>query len=152
GQLYGFLGKERQAEAEVQFRKALKHFTDPVDRDRQWINLGHLACEQGKPQGCRLWGEVGSHFPSLAPDRPIIEDGKQYLLALQLKGALVFNCPDRGKLSNQWTQQSDPCKRYPFSKRQVHPFGLIYQAVALNYARLWQGGNSQATYQGLALY
>ncbi len=56
GQIYALQSEPDHRRAEECFRKALGFFTAPEDRQRQWVYLGHLACDQGE-QGRTLWLE-----------------------------------------------------------------------------------------------
>jgi len=144
GTLYGTLGQICALQsspdvhrAETCFRKALACFSETSDRERQWIYLGHLACDQAE-QGHSLWQEVCDHLPELYSLTPIGEEGKQYWLALQIKGVYVYR-----KLAEllQFLQNWAACRpldQYPRESFALHPFGLIYQGLGLLYSRVWQ--------------
>lgn len=135
GACYGTLGQvEAMAgnanDAEVAFRVALDHMEDPRDIERQWVYLGHLACDRGAG-GSRLWGEVCEHLPALASTSPTRQRGQQFVLALQLKGHAVFSpLHSVREVLSRWHAES-PLDAWPEGERAHHPFGLIRQAVGL---------------------
>lgn len=126
------------SKAESYFRRAITLFTDRSDIERQWIYLGHLACDRGVA-GRSLWDEVLHRVPALQEHRvPISQAGKQFMLALQAKGVLVFG--DTAEVSAflaAWTKQST-LRVYSETTRSQHPFGLIYQAIGMMYARVFR--------------
>ena len=138
GQIYAFRGGEGDAaHAESCFRRAMSLFVEADDIDRQWIYLGHLACDQGE-QGRALWQEVLEKNPALRA-----ESGSQYVLAIQLKGFLVFgpaaNIPaflehwEGKRLLEQFTEE----------EQSQHPFGLIHQTLGMLYGRAWRETGNQ---------
>jgi len=137
GQIYALQSEPDHRRAEECFRKALEFFTEAEDRQRQWVYLGHLACDQGE-QGRSLWQEVCSQLPELISRSPIAEEGKQYLLALQIKGLYIF-APLEDVLSflSEW-QRSDPTSAYSPESLRLHPFGLIYQGMGMLHQRVWR--------------
>lgn len=144
GQLHAFQGTpERWQQAEASFHRAAECFTDPADVDRQWIYLGHLACDQG-PAGEPLWHAVQERFAVLRTNKPHCVSGRQYLLALQLKGVLTFaNIGNVRQFLSQWKQVSLP-EHFERHELAQHPFGLVHQAVALLAARAWrESGESE---------
>jgi hypothetical protein len=138
GQVHAFQGDPaRSASAEIAFRKACAFFNSPEDIERQWVYLGHLACDRGST-GRTLWDEVQRHLPGLSGSTPLCGPEQQYLLALQLKGWLIFGTPkDILDFLGQW-EQNRPIEQFSPDEVCFHPFGLIYQALALIYARAWR--------------
>ena len=58
GQVYAFRGSAGDfARAETCFRRAMSQFKMAADIDRQWVYLGHLACDQ-REEGRALWEET----------------------------------------------------------------------------------------------
>jgi len=137
GQIYALQSEPDHRRAEECFRKALGFFTVPEDRQRQWVYLGHLACDQGE-QGRALWQEVCAELPDLTSLSPIAEEGKQYVLALQIKGQYVFGTlADILAFLTNW-QNVDLTSAYSAPSRQLHPFGLIHQGLGILYERAWR--------------
>ncbi|MFO0870287.1 MAG: hypothetical protein U0935_15265 [Pirellulales bacterium] len=135
GQACAFRGRPGdQTLARDAFRQALRMFTDPRDQERQWVYLGHLACDLSDG-GRELWDEVVRAVPELQPRQPVVRAGGQFVLALQLKGVLRFSSTQElGDYLDRW-RQNDPLTRYGDEERQEHPFGLIGQALALCHVR-----------------
>ena len=141
GQVYAFKGTANSAEA--CFRHALTRFSEESDRQRQWIYLGHLACDVGA-RGRSLWDEVGNNVPELSSMQPIAQPGAQYALALQLKGMLVFGSNEQVAEFCQIWDDSKPLDAYSPDARAEHPFGLIHQSLALLCARLCESTEDSA--------
>jgi hypothetical protein len=139
GQVFAFQDTAAaSAEAEACFRQALALFTDPADRQRQWVYLGHSACDRGQA-GRALWEEVYAELPDLREARPITDPEGQYRLALQLKGYLIFESLDRQQAFLRAWRRDEPLWRYPVETARQHPFGLIHQALGLLQADVWRG-------------
>lgn len=146
GALYGTLGQvyafsERagdSARAEGAFRHAIKlEAGDAAGCERQWVYLGHLACDRGEA-GRPLWQEVMAHLPDVGGVAPVVEEGGPYRLALQLKGQVRFGTPaSRQTFLSTW-DATDPPAQYADELRQQHPFGLIYQAAGLVRTQAWR--------------
>lgn len=118
---------ERRGMAESLFRDALACFEKPLDQERVWVYLGHLACDFPE-DGRALWEEVESHLPTFDGDNA---DGldKPFVWALRLKEVLVFGDDEQKK---QWLQRSAKMlKDCPQEVLAVHPFGLILQMLAM---------------------
>jgi hypothetical protein len=146
GALYGTLGQvyafsespEDNVRAEGAFRHALRlQEGDAGGCARQWVYLGHLACDRGE-SGRPLWDEVCSHLPAVAGTTPVAADQGQFLLALQIKGLLCFGTAAARKAFLAAWDTSNPPAQYPEDQRQQHPFGLIYQALGLLRAQVWR--------------
>jgi hypothetical protein len=137
GQIRCFADTSGGLEAEAAFRRACEFFTAAADVDRQWVYLGHLACDwcaAGRP----LWDQVCGHFPELGGVAPVAGSDRPYLLALQLKGILCF--ADSFTLLDflrHW-ERDRPLLRYGLEERRGHPFGLIEQVLGLLHARAWR--------------
>jgi len=113
--------------------KAIALFKNQSDRERQWIYLGHLACEQ-PDSGLPLWERVSNALPELKMSELVSGHGNQYKLALQLKGLLVFAAPKNIAKSLEMFETA--VESYSLEARQSHPFGLIHQAAAICAIRL----------------
>ncbi len=138
GQILAFRGEaDSFARAESCFRRAMGFFVEPQDIERHWVYLGHLACDQ-REQGQPLWQETLEKHPALGAD-----SGSQYLLAVQLKGLLIFG--PAGKLSTFLTQweADQPLERFTEDERNQHPFGLIHQTLGMLYGRAWRETGNQ---------
>jgi hypothetical protein len=143
GQLHAFLGTAgSSAEAETCFRRALALFAAPLDRERQWVYLGHLACDR-EEAGRALWEEVCGQLRDLGETRPIVALHGQYRLALQLKGFLFEPFERRQAFLRAW-QRDNPLWRYPAGAAREHPFGLIQQALGLLLAAAWRATRDEA--------
>ncbi|MCS7269869.1 MAG: hypothetical protein NZ703_02190, partial [Gemmataceae bacterium] len=150
GTLYGTLGQAYALQtepdhllAEKCFRQALQHFQEPADRERQWVYLGHLACdkEQG---GETLWQEVCANLPQLNSHIPICQEGRQYQLALQIKGIYRFRPLDQVRQFLQAWQSASWQSAYSQESREQHPFGLIHQGIGMLWLRLSQETKDKA--------
>ncbi len=138
GQLYSFRGTPaHQALAVHCFERAMPLFIQPMDIERQWVYLGHLACDQGEA-GAPLWERVRERLPELGQETPIARSDGQYLLALQLKGLYVFGPIERVRTLLASWEAGEPLEQYAPEVRPMHPFGVIRQALALNSTRLWR--------------
>ncbi|MCS7015691.1 MAG: hypothetical protein RMJ19_02245 [Gemmatales bacterium] len=146
GQVFALQTQPDHSRAEACFRRALDLFNASADQQRQWTYLGHLACDRGE-SGHALWQEVCHHLADLASVMPICEEGRQYQLALQIKGFYVFR-PREDILAflEQW-QQNSPTQAYSEESQKCHPFGLIYQGLGLLYARLGRETRDHRYYQ-----
>jgi len=139
GQVYALRGKDGDdALAEASFRRAITRFSESADIERQWVYLGHLACDRGM-MGKALWEEVVRHVPALRDARlPIAKNGLQFQLALQAKGTLVFGDLTVVKtFLSAWDKQS-PLRAYPQASLNHHPFGLLNQTIGMMHARVAQ--------------
>jgi hypothetical protein len=132
GQIVAISQPGRKAEAAECFRSAASFFQDTHDSNRQWLYLGHLACDGPEPD-LALWREVTGKLPILVQDKPIEGVGAQFILALQLKGAMVFNTSDLAQLLRGLDAALET---WPSEARAHHPFGLIHQMAAMGAARL----------------
>ena len=131
GQLYAFIGTaEKQTLAESCFRRAMNFLTDVRDIERQWVYLGHLACDLGE---AALWQTVLQQLKTGA-----IQGASQFILALQLKGLTVFGASEEVRSAIERWEQEDTLRQFSEEDRQHHPFGLIHQAAAMLYARAWR--------------
>jgi hypothetical protein len=145
GQVCAFRGtKDQQDRAETYFRQAMTYFPEAGDRGRQWVYLGHLACDRGAEAGRALWDEVTRELPELGGDAPIARAGAQFLVALQLKGLWVFAGVERLRAFLERWDKEKLLDRFLPEQRQQIPFGLIQQAVALNHARVWKEAGQEA--------
>jgi hypothetical protein len=137
GQIYAFTGLNESIQyAERSFRQAIELFKNSSDINRQWIYLGHLACDQGE-SGVDLWNEVQQHLPDLGSPAPILETGREFELALQLKGLHVFGSREmKVQFCTQW-EKTSLHRNYSKADKSSHPFGFIYQSVAMIYQDLW---------------
>lgn len=151
GACYGSLGQVcalrggpgDDGRAEALFRNAIACFADPADVERQWVYLGHLACDRGEA-GRRLWNEAVGNLPRLHKASPVAGDGTQYQLALQAKGALIFGGdPGQRTFLAGWQRQY-PLRQFDPEALDRHPFGLIFQAAGLLCARGWRRTGSEA--------
>lgn len=128
GQLHASAPSRDHPRAEAAFREAMTRFPNPRDRDRQWIYLGHLACDAG-PAALPLWQEAQAKLFPDNPGFPVQGRGSQFLLALQAKGLLVFGTQDHRSLWLRHWQES--LRSFPAAMGRDHPFGLIFQNAAL---------------------
>lgn len=127
GQIRAFRGgRENRLQAEKHFKDALELFSKtyevresascPEDLDvaREWCYLGHLACDMGA-DGAGLWQETCDSLPVLALPNPVIDRHSYYYLALQIKGAGIFNpfsVPDLlAQLRDAWPKKFHPADR-----------------------------------------
>lgn len=134
GQVWAFIGTpESRAKAIECFRRANGLFRQTRDIERQFIYLGHVACDMGE-QGKELWAEVGEHIPELAESNPVFSDGGQFKLALWLKGLLVFSTPDRIVEFATQTDCEQLLNRFDSDMKGHHPFGLIHQCLGMIFA------------------
>lgn len=146
GQLYAFIGtEEAKSNAAGAFARAISRFAEPKDIDRQYIYLGHLACDMGV-QGRSLWNRVEEKLLGSKCLEPINETATQFRLHLQAKGILVFGTKEDmiGFLS-----RGETCKnsfKYSDQETDHHPFGLIYQITAMICVRLWREFGKQQEY------
>jgi hypothetical protein len=138
GQAMAFRGAaDDSRHAEAAFRSALGLFTEPRDLEREWVYLGHLACDRGAV-GRPLWDEVTRVLPELDFRRPVRRATGQYVLALQLKGLLCYGT--KGELERYlaaWSADG-PLLEHDLEARAKHPFGLIEQTLGLCRARNWR--------------
>ncbi len=143
GQVYAFQGSaERQDRAEACFRRSLGLQADEAGRERQWVYLGHLACDRGEA-GRPLWTETCQAFPALGQPTPIAQPGMQFALALQIKGLVCFGTgEDQDAFLKAWDEQ-DPLSAYPAEARRHHPFGLIHQSLGQLQAASWRRTRSR---------
>lgn len=142
GQVYAFQGNKE--DAEISFRLAISLFSDSKDIERQWVYLGHLACDIGRANGMKLWREVPANLSGINDNRLIIGDGCQFTLALQLKGKFVFGTNDQIiEFANNFLNNNHPLNNLP---RNPHPYGLIMQMAGLICARAWKETNVEKYY------
>ncbi|MCA9070194.1 MAG: hypothetical protein KDA84_14775, partial [Planctomycetaceae bacterium] len=139
GQVYAFLGTETTHLKAVEcFRRAAALFQSPRDRERQLVYLGHLACDMGDA-GRPLWEEAISEISKLGSDKPEFRSGEQFLLALWLKGRLVFG--DKSQVRS-FVQNLPPStallQDFSPEEQRNHPFGLIHQTIAMLFAQAWE--------------
>jgi tetratricopeptide (TPR) repeat protein len=131
GQVFAFQGKKEQAEQ--CFRDALTCFDKKDNIEREWVHLGHLACDF--PQDLQtLLNDVFEHLP---PNTDPFEE--PFILALKLKSVYVF-----GDMTSQndWAKQMLAFTQNNKKKLQTdHPWGLIYQITAMLFEKL--GNKSQ---------
>jgi tetratricopeptide (TPR) repeat protein len=139
GQAYAFRRREGDdAKAEACFRQALGRFRDRLDRERQWVYLGHLACDRGSEAGKALRDEVSSHLSELDEAEPLCVGGGQFRLVLQAKCHLVFSVEEEvRRFLDRWDQKR-PLEFYREASRE-HPFGLLLQTLGMLWARLAKG-------------
>jgi hypothetical protein len=133
GQALVISGTDAESQAKECFFNAMRLFSEKKDQERQWICLGHLAC-QAPSVDKRLWQEVCGALPEMAQPELISADGSQYKLALQLKGLFTFESPER--LESTLTGFDTALDGYSQECRLAHPFGLIHQAAATCAIRL----------------
>ena len=126
-------------QAEACFRKALSLFPQPADQERQLVYLGHLACDQGEA-GRALWNEVAEALPELSAGDPVTRVDGAFVLALQVKGVVVFAPPGEVERFLEHWNREDHFGRFPTAARRHHPLGLVRQALALGHTRLWREG------------
>ena len=142
GQVYAFQGNKE--DAEINFREAISLFSDSKDIERQWVYLGHLACDIGKANGMKLWSEVSPNLAGINDNQLIIGDGCQFTLALQLKGKFVFGTNGQIiEFANNFLNNNHPLNNLP---RNPHPYGLIMQMAGLICARAWKETNVEKYY------
>jgi len=138
GQVNAFLGTaERRREADSHFHRAIGLFQNADDIERQYVYLGHLACDIGE-NGKHLWDEVLNHLPELQTEQPEFESGSQYKLALWLKGRLVFGDSDATVRFVDSLNVGRLLSRFRADEQQLHPFGLIHQTLAMMYSEAWR--------------
>lgn len=130
GQVCAFIGTPELLEkAEASFRCALTLFDDERDRERQWIYLGHLACDIGdKTRARRLWMEVCTALPTLSRHDFSKNLNNPYMLALALKGVLHFG-EELPRISLDLPLSVLGLKEEELP--EYHPYGLILQALAM---------------------
>jgi tetratricopeptide (TPR) repeat protein len=147
GQIYAFTGtNESTSFAEMSFRQALTLFKDEVDIRRQWVYLGHLACDR-RTAGTDLWREVLTHLPDLGSETPVSECGKQFELVLQIKGLIVFGSTESRVEFCKRLESTPIGGSIPKSELRSHPYGLVYQNLAMLYQRLWHENRQNTDYQ-----
>jgi hypothetical protein len=138
GQVYAFLGTaELQQRTEQSFRRSVALQADETGRLRQWVYLGHLACDRGEA-GRSLWAEACRAFPALGGTGPITGEQMQFALALQAKGLLCFGTAEAQEAFLTARGEQDPLSAYPSEERAQHPFGLIHQTMGELYAASWR--------------
>jgi len=145
GQLYAFQGNKEAAKKSFDWAKSL--FSDSKDIERQWVYLGHLACDMGDLIGRPLWKEVTANFDGIDDLQLIVGDGCQFLLALQLKGKLVFGTNDQIiQLADLFLAKNHPLNNFSANVKNAHPYGLIIQMAGLICARAWKETNRESYY------
>ena len=130
GQVCAMRGRDGDvARAESYFRRAMCLFSKADDINRQWTYLGHLACDLGE-HGRPLWQETLEQIPAL----PAVS-GSQYMVAVQLKGFLVFGPLGHAcRFLAHW-EAAGELERFSDEERNLHPFGLIHQTIGMLYGR-----------------
>ena len=138
GQVHAFEGtNEGRTSAEACFRQAADLFVDQNDVDRQYIYLGHLACDAPE-QSEALWTDVTARIPQLQKNVPSFQSGEQFKFALWLKGLLVFGSPDRvAEFAGTFDSQT-ALEGFTAVESQHHPFGLVHQCLGLIYCKDWR--------------
>jgi tetratricopeptide (TPR) repeat protein len=132
GQVCAFQGNRDRAEE--MFRSALQCFDKKNDIEREWVYLGHLACDFPEDSQSLL-NEVFEHLPQSTD--PFEEP---FILALKLKTVYVFGNAEQQK---QWAENiltfiKNNEETLPFE----HPWGLIYQITAMLFDKI---GNTELT-------
>lgn len=126
------------AQAEACFRRAITLFSARQDIERQWVYLGHLACERGI-EGRALWDETAQQIPALQQHRlPIAKPGLQFVLALQAKGLYVFGDVSTVKSFLLACDRQSTLRMYSETALGHHPFGHFYQTLGMMHARLFR--------------
>ena len=144
GQLYAFIGSKDFAE--ISFRDAISLFSDSKDIKRQWVYLGHLACDMGELIGKTLWKEVTDNLDGIDDLQLIVGDGCQFLLALQLKGKLVFGTNGQIIQLADILANNQPLNNFSANVKNAHPYGLILQMAGLICARAWKETKAENYY------
>lgn len=134
GQAEAFVGNLESAESF--FRHALTYFDESADQQRQWIYLGHLACELPAAQGRALWAEALENIQRLSDLEDAVASGSQYLIAIYLKSCLVFSPPETLLRELQKWADTNLLGKFTAQDKSHHPFGLIYQTRAMCHDRL----------------
>ena len=101
--------------------------SDSKDIERQWVYLGHLACDMGELIGKTLWKEVTDNLDGIDDLQLIVGDGCQFLLALQLKGKLVFGTNGQIIQLADILANNQPLNNFSANVKNAHPYGLILQ-------------------------
>lgn len=117
------------------FRQALTYFDRPADRERQLVYLGHVACDMPPAQGQKIWAGVLDELNSLTGAQHAVS-GSQYVLAIYLKSCLVFSSPTTLLNELEAWQGDNLFSHFTAEDRDHHPFGLIYQTLAMCHDRL----------------
>jgi hypothetical protein len=137
GQLYAFQGIKEDAAISFEIAKSL--FSDSKDIERQWVYLGHLACDigraNGRANGMKLWSEVSGNLAGINDNSLIIRDGNQFILELQLKGKFVFGTNDQIINLANLLIDNNPFRNLT---KNPHPYGFIIQIAGLICARAWE--------------
>lgn len=130
GQILALQGPDRHAEAEGFFNRAIDCFVEPRDIERQMVYLGHLACDMGE-NGRGIWKKVSEKL--LGPDSvtPVTLAGKQFVLAIQAKGLFQFGSDEALLEFARKFKDADLEASFGPGAKDHHPFGLIWQDVAL---------------------
>lgn len=130
GQILAMQGSGRHAEAEDFFNRAIDCFVEPRDIERQMVYLGHLACDMGE-NGRGIWKKVSEKL--LGPDSitPVTPAGKQFVLAIQAKGLFQFGSAEALLEFARKFKDVDLEASFGPGAKDHHPFGLIWQDVAL---------------------
>jgi len=153
GQILAFMGgSENFDQASYCFRTAMELNPTPENIERQWVYLGHVACEMGVDDGRQLWTETKENLPELKESEPVNRSCGQFVLALQLKGQCCFS--SLGEIKGIVDQiVSDEYEwGYSHEEMSLHPFGLIYQSIGQLAERVWrESGEKERKYVDLAL-
>ncbi|MDR2344481.1 MAG: hypothetical protein LBE18_00285 [Planctomycetaceae bacterium] len=133
GQVFAFQGNRKRAEE--MFRNALQCFDKKNDIEREWVYLGHLACDF--PNDLQsLLSEVFEHLPQNT--NPFEEP---FILALKLK--TVYVCDD----AEQQKQWADDILTFVKNNEETlpfeHPWGMIYQMAAMLFDKIGDTEHAQ---------
>jgi len=130
GQILAMQGPDRHAEAEGFFNRAIGCFVEPRDIERQLVYLGHLACDMGE-KGRGIWNKVSEKLLGPDPVTPVTVADKQFVLAIQAKGLFQFGgAEDLVEFARKF-KDADLEQSFGTGAKDLHPFGLIWQDVAL---------------------
>ncbi len=130
GQILAFMGTpDTQRKAENAFRLALNLFDDPSDKERQWVYLGHLACDIADAEKAdSLWQEVSDGILGSSGKTVPSDTTNPFVLALRLKGQLRFrnggHDQNLASIISFAALDDDSVPKY-------HPYGLILQAIGM---------------------
>jgi hypothetical protein len=118
-------------DAENHFREALELSQRTEDQRRFRLFAGHMACDMG-PAGAGIWEETTGVFPDLLAPHPVRGREHLDLLALQVKGLLVFPLEHEhiSAYLASWRSE-DPILALLPEERTIFPVGIILQDVGL---------------------
>ncbi|MDR0704420.1 MAG: hypothetical protein LBF88_05465 [Planctomycetaceae bacterium] len=133
GQVFAFQGNRERAEE--MFRSALQCFNKKYDIEREWVYLGHLACDFPNDSQSLL-SEVFEHLPQ---NTDLFEE--PFILALKLKTVYVFGNTEQQK------QQAGDIVTFVKNNEETlpfgHPWGLIYQMAAMLFDKIGDTEHAQ---------